>query len=236
MMPAALVLLGALGAAPCARIAVAPFEPISTSAAEARRVESLVRDVLARRPGACVEPRAETIEHLRGFPAQRPPPCEDAACALEQLERLKIDELVTGLVVGAGGRLHLELRRATREGMARATGAVATQTDAEGLVATLSTAEPAPSAARSRVPALLTTVAALAAAGLGAGLGLEARRVESQLSSGATGCPAGAPAFAACVDGQLRDGRNGATASTALFIAGGVLAGGAVFLWVVDFP
>lgn len=226
----------ALGAAPCARVAVAPFEPVATSAAEARRVEASVREALARRAGVCVEARAETLPRLATFPNHRPPPCAEAACRRAQLEALGVDELVRGVVVGAGGALHLELERTTRERTTRSGAVLAGDGDAASAASVLSLwDEPRPPSS-PRWPAVAATAAAVAAASVGLALGLEARRVEGQLSRGDTGCPAGAPDFRDCVDGLLRDGRGKAGAATALSVAAGLLAGGAVVLWVVELP
>lgn len=237
MSALALATLAALAAAPCVRVVVTPFEPVAASAAEARRAEQLVREGLARRPGACVEPRGSTIAHLASFARHRLPPCGDEACRRSQREALGADELVQGVVVGAAGRLHVELERATAGASERATVVLRGEGDAEAVHAAL-TAWTSAAARRPtpRWPALVTGLAAAVAAGAAVGLGLEARRLEAQLSAGTTGCPAGAPAFRECVDAQLAAGRSGATAASALSVAAGVLAGGAVVLWVVELP
>jgi hypothetical protein len=233
----AFVTAAALAAAPCVRVVVAPFEPVATSAAEARRAEQLVREGLARRPGVCVEPRASTIAHLGSFARRRLPPCGDEACRRAQREALGADELVQGVVVGAGGYQHVELERARAAASERATVLLRGEGDVEAVHAALASwSSLAPRPPTPRWPALVTSLAAAAAAGAAVGFGLEARRLEAQLSAGTTGCPAGAPAFRDCVDAQLATGRRDATAATALSVAAGVLAGGAVVLWVVELP
>jgi hypothetical protein len=215
---------------------VAPFEPVAASAADARRVEESVREALTRRAGICLEARAETLERLTPFPARRLPPCPDVACHRAQLEALGVDELVRGLVIGAGGVLHLELERATPSRTLHGEAVLSGDHAAAAAMSALSLWDEARPAAPPRWPAVAATAAAVAAASVGLALGLEARRLEAQLSRGDTGCPAGAPDFRDCVDGLVRDGRGKAGAATALSVAAGLLAGGAVLLWVVELP
>lgn len=231
MTPLLLWLL--LSAAPCTRVVVAPFEPLATTPAMARAMEEKVRAELAARPGLCVEARAVTIEKLAQFERHRLPPCGDLPCVAAQLKLLEGDEVLTGVVVGAGARSNIDLLRSTAHRTARTTSSEPELSTALGLLYQWDARQkPAP----TRWPSIVA--ASLGAASLGAGiaLGVESRRTEQVLSSGVTGCTGGGSTYRDCVDGQLRTGRDQATAANVLFGAAGVLVAGAVVLWVVELP
>lgn len=225
--------LVALAASPCTRVAVAPFEPVAATPAAAREVEEQVRAALARRPGLCVEARAATVEKLARFEGHRLPACEDAACVAAQVAALGCDELVSGVVVGAGARRNVDLARSTATRTARTTAA-AEGPELGAALAVLFQWDVAAGPVRRAWPGLVAAAAGLASAGAGVALGLEARHTEQVLSSGATGCAPGA--YRDCLDGQLRSGRGQATAANVLFGVAGALAVGAVVLWVVPLP
>lgn len=222
-----------LSATPCTRVVVTPFEPLATTPAVARALEEQVRAVLSARPGLCVETRAATIARLAKFERHRLPPCGDLACVAAQLSVLESDEVLTGVVVGAGGRSNVDLLRSTAARTARTTTSEAELATALGVLYQWGAKErPSP----RRWPSILAGSAAVASAGAGLALGLEAKRTERVLSSGTAGCPGGGTDFANCIDGQLRTGKTEATAANVLFGVAGVLAAGAIVLWVVDLP
>lgn len=228
-----LVLAVIVAAAPCTRVVVTPFEPLATTPAAARAVEEEVRTALAARPGLCVEPRAATIAKLSRFERHRLPPCPDLACAAAQLTALETDEVLSGVVVGAGARSNVDLLRSTASRTARTTAAQLELGAALGLLYQWDARErPAP----RRWPSILLASAGVASAGAGVALGLEARRHEQALSTGTTGCPSGGNVYRDCVDEQLRTGKGEATAANVLFGVAGALAAGAVVFWVVDWP
>lgn len=230
-MTALLFLL--LAAAPCTRVTVAPFEPLATTPAVARRLEDQVRTALDARPGLCVEARTATIARLAKFERHRLPPCGDLPCVASQLSDLESDEVLTGVVVGAGARINVDLLRSTATRTARTTSLESELATAMGALYQWDAKErPAP----RRWPALLAASVGLASAGAGIALGLEARRHEQVLSSGVTGCPAGGTSYRDCIDGQLRTGKGEATAANVLFGVAGVLAASAIVLWVVELP
>ena len=222
-----------LAAAPCARVAVAPFEPLATTPSIARALEEEVRAGLAARPGLCVEPRAAPIEKLAKFERHRLPPCGDLACVSAQLAALDADEVITGVVVGAGGRRNVDLLRSTAARTARATGSELELSTAVGVLYQWDAGE---GRAPKRWPSIVLASAGVVSAGVGVGLGLESRRNEQVLSSGVTGCPGGGTAYRDCLDGQLRAGKSEATAANVLFGVAGALVVGAVVLWVVELP
>lgn len=231
-MTGSFVILLLLAAAPCTRVAVAPFVPLATTAAQAREVDERVRAVLAARPGLCVEPRAATIEKLAAFEHHRLPPCADAACVAGQLAALDCDELVTGVVVGAGARRNVDLVRSTATRTSRTTAGA----DPGPALAVLFQWDVPAGASPRRWPALTAAAAGLAGVGAGVALGLDARRTEQALSTGATGCAGEGAAYRDCFEGRLRTGRAEATAANVLFGVGGALLAGGVVLWVVKLP
>lgn len=229
----ALVLCLFLAATPCTRVVVTPFEPLATTPAAARAFEEEVRTALASRPGLCVEPRADTIAKLAKFERHRLPPCPDLACVTAQLTALESDEVLSGVVVGAGARSNVDLLRSTGSRTARTTSSQAELGTALGLLYQWDSRErPAP----KRWPSILLASAGVASAGVGVALGLEAKRTEQVLSTGSTGCPSGGNVYRDCFDQQLRTGKNEATAANVLFGVAGALAAGAVVFWVVDLP
>lgn len=228
-----LVLSLFLSASPCTRIVVVPFEPLATTPAIARALEEEVRAALAARPGVCVEARAATIEKLARFERHRLPPCGDLACVTAQLTALDTDEVITGVVVGAGGRRNVDLLRSTAPRTARATASELEVATAVGVLYQWDSKE---RPAGRRWPSILTASLGVASAGVGVALGVEARRHEAVLSSGATGCGGGGTAYRECLDGRLRAGKTEATAANVLFGVAGALVAGAVVLWVVDLP
>lgn len=234
-MTALALALVAVAAAPCTRVAVAPFEPVAATPAVAREVEEQVRAALAQRPGLCVEARAATVEKLARFEGHRLPACADAACVAAQVAALGCDELVSGVVVGAGAQRNLDLARSTATRTARATAA-AEAPELNAALAVLFQWDLSPTAPRRVWPGIVAAAAGAASAGVGVALGLEARRTEQALSAGATGCAGGGAAYRDCLDGQLRTGRGEATAANVLFGIAGALAVGAVVLWVVPLP
>lgn len=230
-----LLLTALLAAAPCTRVAVTPFEPIATSPAEARAVEQAVRAELAARPGVCVEARAQTVAKLAAFPGHRLPPCADAACTARHLEALGAEELISGLVVGAGARRSVALTRGTVARTARTTADAGDAAALHGALGVLFQWDTAAREAPTRWPAYALAAASLASAGAGVALGVQARATETALSTASTGCAPGA-GFAPCLDGQLRAGQGQATAANVLFGVAGALAAGAVVWWVVEWP
>ncbi len=222
-----------LAASPCTRVVVTPFEPLATSPAAARAIEEQVRQGLALRPGLCVEERKVTIQKLARFERHRLPPCGELACVAAQLEALEGDELISGVVVGAGARINVDLLRSTAARTARTTASEAELAAAMGVLYQWDSVE---RAGPRRWPSIVAASAAVASAGAGLALGLESRRNEQVISSGTTGCPSGGAAFRDCVDGQLKTGRDEATAANLLFGVAGALVIGAVVLWVVELP
>lgn len=222
-----------LAASPCTRVVVTPFEPLATSPAAARAIEEKVRDDLALRPGLCVEERKRTIEKLAKFERHRLPPCGEPACVAAQLGALEGDELISGVVVGVGARMNVDLVRSTA---ARSAHTTATEAELAAAVGVLYQWDATQRAGPSRWPSIVAASAAVASAGAGLALGLESRRHEQVLSSGMTGCAGGGTAYGACVDAQFKTGRDEATAANVLFGVAGALVIGAVVLWVVELP
>ncbi len=222
-----------LAAAPCTKVAVAPFEPLATTPAVARALEEQVRTALAARPGLCVEARAATIAKLSKFERHRLPPCGDLACLAAQLTALDADEVLTGVVVGAGARSNVDLFRGTARRTARATTSEPELATAIGVLYQWDAKErPSP----RRWPSIVAASLSVASAGAGIALGVESKRNEQVLSSGVTGCPAGGTNYRDCLDAQLRTGKSEATAANVLFGVAGVLAASAIVLWVVELP
>lgn len=229
----ALVLSLLVAAAPCTRVVITPFEPLATSPTIARALEEQVRGVLATRPGLCVEPRATTIEKLAKYERRRLPPCGEPTCVSGQLAALETDEILSGVVVGVGGQSNVDLLRSTASRTARTTASEAELAAAVGVLYQWDSDEPP---APKRWPSVVLGSAALASAGVGIALGVEARRHEQLLSSGMTGCGGMGTEFRDCVDAQLRTGKTEATAANVLFGVAGTLLVGAVVLWVVELP
>lgn len=227
------LLIGVLAAAPCTRVVITPFEPLATSPTVARALEEQVRGALAARPGLCVEARAATIEKLAKFERHRLPPCGEPTCVAAQLSAMGADELVSGVVVGAGGRTNVDLARSTATRSARTTATEAELATAVGVLYQWDSSE---RAGPKRWPSIVLGSTAVASAGVGLGLGLMSRSTEGLLSSGMTGCGGMGTAYRDCLDGQLRSGRNEATAANVLFGIAGALLAGAVILWVVELP
>ena len=232
-MTSPLLLTLVLTAAPCVRVVVTPFEPLATSPAVARALEEQVRGALPSRPGLCVEPRAATIEKLAKFPRRALPPCLDRACVTAQLSALDADEVVSGVVVGAGAHHNVDLLRATATRTARATAAEVELATALGVLYQWDTRA---LAKKTRWPSLALGAAAVTSAGVGVALGLDARHHQQQLSNGTTGCGGGGTGYRDCLDAQLKTGKSEATAANVLFGVAGALLTGAVVLWVVDLP
>ena len=229
----ALFLAVFISAAPCTRVVVTPFEPLATTPAAARAFEEEVRTALASRPGLCVEPRAATVAKLAKFERHRLPPCAELACLTAQLAALESDEVLSGVVVGAGARSNVDLLRSTSSRTARTTAAQPELTTALGLLYQWDAQErPAP----KRWPSILLGSAGVASAGVGVAVGLEAKRHEQALSTGTTGCPSGGNGYRDCFEEQLRTGKAEATAANVLFGVAGALAAGAIVFWVVDLP
>lgn len=226
----------ALAAAPCTRVVVAPFDPVAASPAVARAVEEQVRAALAARPGLCVEARAVTIEKLSTWERHRLPPCADVACVAGQLQTLGSDELITGVVVGAGARRNVDLFRSTAVRSARATAAADQLPELEAALGVLHQWDAKERPAPRRWPSIVAASVGLASVGAGVALGLESRRTEQVLSTAPTGCAGGGSTYRDCLDGRLRTGRDEATAANVLFGVAGALAVGAVVFWVVDLP
>lgn len=222
-----------LSATPCTRVVVTPFEPLATTPAAARALEEEVRTALAARPGLCVEPRAATIAKLAKFERHRLPPCGDLACVSAQLAALESDEVLSGVVVGAGARSNVDLLRSSASRTARTTASQPELPTALGILYQWDAQE---RSAPKRWPSILLASAGVASAGAGVVLGLEARRTEQALSTGTTGCPSGGNVYRDCFDEQLRTGKSEATAANVLFGVAGALAAGAIVLWVVDLP
>lgn len=219
-----------LAAEPCQRVVVVPLEPVATTAARARSVEEEARALLARAPGACVEPRAETVKRLLALEGQRLPACRDAACASAQRAAFQADVLVHGLVLGVGGKDTVDLTITRAAGASRAVG------ERSELPALLSLSAPLPGEAPrrgSKWPAFVAAGFAAGALGTGVGLGVSAKGREQALSAGAV-CE-GALA-AACLDAQLAQGKGEATAANVLFGVGGALLIGATVLFLVELP
>lgn len=224
-----------LAAAPCTRVVVTPFQPLATTPAVAREVEEQVRALLAARPGLCVERRQDTIARLAVFEGHRLPPCADARCFATQLGTLEADELLGGVVVGVGARRNVDLISGNATRTARLTTLAESREQLAGALSLLLRWEAPSVKERRRWPAVAAAVAGVASAGVGVALGVESRRLEQALSAGGGGC-AGGPGFPSCFDAQLRTGRDEATAANVLFGVAGVLAAGAVVLWVVELP
>ena len=229
----ALVLTLVMAAAPCTRVIVTPFEPLATSPTIARAMEEQVRGVLAARPGLCVEPRAATIEKLGKYERRKLPPCGEPTCVTAQLTALEADEIVSGVVVGVGAQSNIDLLRSTALRSARTTASEAELAAAVGVLYQWDSSEPP---APKRWPSIVLGSAAVASAGIGIALGVEARRHEQLLSSGMTGCSGMGTAYRDCVDAQLTTGKSEATAANVLFGVAGTLLVGAVVLWVVELP
>ena len=117
MSLSALALLVTLAAAPCEgeRVVLVPFQPVALSSAEARRTEELVREAVADLPGACLEPRADTVARVRAR-GGRIPGCADVACWGAQVLAFGADRLVRGVVLGVGGTRSVSLTLVDREG------------------------------------------------------------------------------------------------------------------------
>lgn len=224
-----------LAAAPCTRVVMTPLVPLASTPAAAREVEEQLRAVLAARPGVCLEPRQATIERLGAFEGRRLPPCADARCVAAQVSALEADEVISGVVVGVGARRNVDLMSGSAAGVTRVTTLAETPEQLSGALSLLLRWEAPPSRAARRWPAVVAAAAGVVSAGVGAGLGLESRRLEQALSTGNAGCPGGA-GLPDCLGAQLRTGRDQATGANVLFGVAGVLLVGAVVLWVVELP
>lgn len=229
----ALTLSLVLAASPCVRVMVTPFEPLATTPKVARALEEEVRTGLAARPGLCVEARATTLEKLAKFERHRLPPCGDLACMAAQVSALDTDEVLSGVVVGTGGRRSVDLLRSTAVRSART---AASELDLAAALGVLYQWDSHERRGAQRWPSIVAASVGVASAGVGLALGLESRRNEQLLSSGVTGCAGGGTTYRDCIDGQLRTGRAEATAANVLFGVAGVLVAGAVVLWVVELP
>ena len=225
----AVVLTLALAAEPCQRVVLLPLEPVATTTERARRVEDQARDVLAKSPNVCVQPRAETVRRLLAQEDRRA--CRDLACLTAQLTTFDADVIVQGLVLGVGGKDSVDLSITRAQGVARSLG------DTSELPALLTLSSPAPLEMKRDGPKWPGFVAAgLSAAALGAGMGLgiAAKERERALTLG-TVCSEN-PGLASCLDGELARGKGEATAANVLFGIGGAFAIGATVLFLVDLP
>lgn len=222
-----------LAAEPCQRVVLVPLEPMATSAANARKVEEQARAVLAKTPGVCVEPRAETVKRLLTMEDHKPRACRELACSTEQLAVFQADVLVQGLVLGVGGKDTVDLTITRQSGSARSLG------DSSELPALLSLSSGGPGTVKSSGPKWPSYVAAglaLGAFGGALGLGASSKDRERALSMGTACAGATGSMFATCLDGQLAAGRGESTAANVLFAVSGALLVAATVLFFVEFP
>ncbi|MHB8879810.1 MAG: hypothetical protein ACYC8T_39480 [Myxococcaceae bacterium] len=251
---AALALAAELEPSGCAgdRLVVAPFEPLALGPAEARAAESEVREKLARMSGLCLEPRAQTVQKLLHRDGQLPQPCADRACSIAQAVQLEARWLLTGTVVGVGGRrsLSLTLAPGVDDPVRRATVTLSGKDDAalrvvleglfhpETLPSSAVAAEPgaAPVRSRARWPGFAVGGAGIASAAAGLLMGAVSQQTAQGISQGRTGCPGGGTGYAECFDGKVRQGREQALAANLLLGAGAVLGAGAGVMIVFELP
>lgn len=229
-----------LAQAPCGggeRVVLVPFQPVALTTAEARQVEDAVRRAAEGTSGVCLEPRAATVEKVRGQ-GGRLPDCADAACRGMQTVALNADRLVRGVALGVGGGRSVALTLVDRGGQEQR---AVVQLSSEGVppgqeeervreaFQHLWTAGRARARAGRVLPTVLLAAGGVALAA-GVGFGLAARRTEAGLSSGEAGCTGEGEAFRSCFAGRLKEGQRQARTANVLMGAGALLgAGGAVF-------
>lgn len=235
------------------RMVVAPLEPLALTPADARGVEDELRRQLQRR-GYCVESRAATLEKLRRYEDQRLPPCADETCAVGQAVAMGGRWLLTGVVLGVGGKRTASLvlapdrlgavRRALaplevgREGVAL--GEAIDALFGRAVVASAANVPPTEvrrsSARRGRWPVYVAAGAGAASLLAGALFGAASDRTARALSEGRSGCGGTGDAYRACFEQKLGEGRSQSLAANVLFGAGAVLAAGAGVMLVVELP
>ncbi len=229
-------------------VVVAPFEPLATSPAVAREVEERVRKEIAATAGLCVEERGRTIRKLAKYENQRLPVCADETCSAAQARAMEAKWLLTGVVLGVGGRINVSLTLSGDVvGKQRRTTVAA---DEEGALApsvrALFLPGPAPSeksggarparGEKTRLPAILVASAGAVSLAAGGLLGAASQRTARSLEAGATGCSGTGEAYRDCFDARIRQGREQAAGANLLFGAGALLLAGASVMFVFELP
>lgn len=210
-----------------------PLEPLATTTAAARGREDQLRAALARGKGICLEERSRTLAKLSGGgDAFR---CSDRLCRAALSERLDADWILSGSVVGLGGREQLSLVAWDRSGQQVRRLVLGAGEGTGGLVFLLEDV-PAPRPPRSRLSTYLLAGAGLAAAAVGTGLGMSSSQRARAISEGRTGCAGGGTEYQQCFAGVVSAGRSEATVANGLFGAAVLLGGGAAVLLVVEIP
>ena len=240
-----LALLLSLAGTPAAsckgeRVALVPFQPVALSTAETRQLEDAVRRAAEATPGLCLEPRADTVAKVlaRGG---RLNGCGDAACRGAQVVALGAERLVRGVALGVGGGHNVALTLVDREGLEshalmQFSGEELSPGEGEARAreafGQLWGARPSPRRVESASKVWPTVLLAAGGVALAAGVvfGQAARRAETGLSTGSTGCTGEGEAWRSCFAAHLRQGRDQARTANVLMGAGALLgAGGAVF-------
>lgn len=263
-LPTALLLLTALpllaagaaraqGTPPCPGEAVVlvPLQPVALPAAQARKAEEQVRAALASGPGRCLRSRAETVAALQALDPQRLGSCDEARCRRGLAEDLQAEWVLSGAVLGVGGRPTVNLvlwdRTGTRlgrtsvaldaageAGLSRALASLWTQAAALPLAAGNGVSAAPPSFVHG--PALWVAGVGVATVLAGGLLGLASQQTEQRVMEGRTGCPGTGEAYQTCFASTVAAGRNQAVAANVLFGAGLVLGTGATVMWITRWP
>jgi hypothetical protein len=244
---ASLLMLLLRGAAPCdadTRVVLMPFERLALPSADARALEDATRRAVATLPGACLEPREDTLKRLHGAGGDLAA-CGTAECRSAQATAMGARRLVRGVALGVGGRRSVALTVTDAKGEE-------TRTQFEALAVTPGEADARASQALQRVWAPLGVQVAREPAGRGSrvlpkvmmgvggaalaagvGFGLAARSTESKVSKNGGECANAGDAFADCFASRLATGRRQARTSNVLMGVGALLGlGGAVsFVW-----
>jgi hypothetical protein len=241
-------LLAAAPAPACAgeRVAVAPFEPLATTPADARAAEDAFRFAL-NAMGYCVEARKDTIAKLSRYDHARLPPCADDLCAVSQAVDLGTQWLMTGVVLGVGGKSSARVslvpnalgavRRATVTDLSVASVTKVVSQLFHGTDAVSSKGPTGPVAnGPTRWPTFAVGGAGLAALIAGTVMATQSKALERQLGSDSVGCAGVGQAYADCFDAKIRDGRQQATSANIFFGGGAALLVGAGVMWVVEIP
>jgi hypothetical protein len=228
------------------RVVLVPFQPVALSSARTRELEDTVRRMLEATHGLCLEPRASTVEKVRAQ-GGRLPACVDAACRGAQVTALDADLLVRGLALGVGRGDNVVLTLVDRQGQeSRAVTQLSGQevlpgeeeSRAREAFGPLWEARSAPRAVKR--PSKTWPTVMLAAGGValaaGVGFGLAARRTETGLTTGSSGCGGEGEAFRSCFAGRLQQGRQQSRAANVLLGAGAVLGAGGGLLLVWELP
>jgi hypothetical protein len=262
-MPTALLVLAALwllsageahaqAVQPCPgeTVVLLPLQPVALSPALAREAEETVRAAIPPGRKRCLRSRAETVASLGSIQVERLGTCDEARCRRALAEDLRADWLLSGSVLGVGGRRTVNLvlwdRTGTRLGRTSvavdAAGDLGLSRVLEALWAQAAllplSRGPAtgPEESFSPAPALWVAGTGIAAVLVGGLLGLASQQTERRVMEGRTGCPGTGEVYRSCFAATAAAGRNEAVAANVLFGAGVLLGTGATVMWITRWP